>query len=51
VHGNPNVLTRDEGTSRLGQGPVAQSCLVEIERWTEPVPPVRVHAPPPIEEA
>ena len=23
VHGNPNVLTRDEGTSRLGQGPVA----------------------------
>ncbi|WP_439578450.1 molybdopterin-dependent oxidoreductase [Elioraea sp.] len=50
VHGNPNVLTRDEGTSRLGQGPVAQSCLVEIERWTEPVPPVRVHTPPPIEE-
>lgn len=51
VHGNPNVLTRDEGTSRLGQGPVAQSCLVQIERWTEPVPEVRVHAPPPIEEA
>ena len=20
-HGNPNVLTRDRGTSRLGQGP------------------------------
>lgn len=51
VHGNPNVLTRDEGTSRLGQGPVAQSCLVEIARWTEPPPAVRVHAPPPIEEA
>jgi len=50
VHGNPNVLTRDQGTSRLGQGPVAHSCLVEIERWQGPVPPVRVHAPPPIAE-
>ena len=34
VHGNPNVLTADIGTSRLGQGPSAQSCLVQIERWT-----------------
>ncbi|MDW8444810.1 MAG: molybdopterin dinucleotide binding domain-containing protein [Acetobacteraceae bacterium] len=48
VHGNPNVLTRDEGTSRLGQGPVAHSCLVEIERWQGPLPPVRAHEPPPI---
>ncbi|WP_291295218.1 molybdopterin-dependent oxidoreductase [Elioraea sp.] len=46
VHGNPNVLTRDEGTSRLGQGPVAQSCLVEIVRYEETAPPVRVHEPP-----
>ncbi len=51
VHGNPNVLTRDAPTSKLSQGPTAQSCLVEIERWTSPVPPVKVHAPPPIEEA
>ncbi len=29
---NPNVLTRDIGTSILGQGCSAQSCLVEIER-------------------
>jgi biotin/methionine sulfoxide reductase len=50
VHGNPNVLTRDEGTSALGQGPVAQSCLVEIEAFEGPLPPVRVHAPPPIED-
>ena len=47
VHGNPNVVTRDEGTSRLGQGPVAQSCLVEIERFVGELPPVTVHAPPP----
>jgi biotin/methionine sulfoxide reductase len=50
VHGNPNVLTPDVGTSRLGQGPSAQSCLVEVERWDAPLPPVRAHLPPPVEE-
>jgi biotin/methionine sulfoxide reductase len=49
VHGNPNVLTADIGTSRLGQGPSAQSCLIQVERWDGPLPPVSVHAPPPIE--
>lgn len=49
VHGNPNVLTRDVGTSRLGQGPVAQSCLVRVVRHEGPLPPVKVHAPPRIE--
>ncbi len=29
--GNPNVLTRDVGTSRLGQGNTAHSALVEVE--------------------
>ncbi len=47
VHGNPNVLTADIGTSRLGQGPSAQSCLVQVERWDGPLPPVTVHQPPP----
>ena len=46
VHGNPNVLTRDAGTSRLGQGCSAQSCLVQVEAWTGPLPEIRVHAPP-----
>lgn len=32
TNGNPNVLTRDVGTSRLGQGTSAHSALVEIER-------------------
>lgn len=49
VHGNPNVLTRDAPTSQLGQGPVAQSCLVEIEPFTGPIPPITIHQPPPIE--
>ncbi len=30
-NGNPNVLTPDKGTSRLAQGPIAHSCLVEVE--------------------
>ena len=51
VHGNPNVLTQDVGTSRLTQGPSAQSCLVEVERWDGPLPPITVHAPPPIAAA
>ncbi len=46
-HGNPNVLTRDSGTSRLGQGPSAHSALVEIERIENP-PPVTAHQPPEI---
>ena len=39
-HGNPNVLTRDRGTSRLAQGPVAHSCLVEVELWREDLPEI-----------
>jgi biotin/methionine sulfoxide reductase len=39
-HGNPNVLTRDAGTSSLAQACSAQSCLVQIERYEGPVPPV-----------
>jgi biotin/methionine sulfoxide reductase len=45
-HGNPNVLTLDQGTSPIAQGCVGQLVLVEIERWNEEVPPVRVHSPP-----
>ena len=37
-HGNPNVLTLDKGTSKLAQGPSSQTALVEVERWTKPVP-------------
>ena len=47
LHGNPNVLTQDIGTSRLGQGCSAQSCLVQIEAWEDALPAVSVHAPPP----
>ena len=46
VHGNPNVLTRDRGTSRLAQGSTGQHCLVEIERYDADPPPVLAHQPP-----
>ena len=39
-HGNPNMLTLDKGTSRLGQGPIAHTTLVEIERYDAALPPV-----------
>lgn len=45
-HGNPNVLTRDEGCSKLSQGPSAQSTLVEVERYDGAVPPVTAFDPP-----
>ncbi len=47
-HGNPNVLTLDKGTSRLGQGPVAHSCLVEVERFEGELPEVTAFDPPTI---
>jgi biotin/methionine sulfoxide reductase len=45
-HGNPNVLTLDKGTSRLGQGPIAHTALVEVERYTDPLPPITAFDPP-----
>lgn len=35
-HGNPNVVTLDKGTSQLSQCSVAQTCLVEIEKYDNP---------------
>ncbi|MBL4807816.1 MAG: molybdopterin guanine dinucleotide-containing S/N-oxide reductase [Rhodobacteraceae bacterium] len=49
-HGNPNVLTRDQGTSRLAQGPTAHSCLVDIEPYTGTPPPIRAFDPPRISD-
>lgn len=46
VHGNPNVLTDDRGSSDLAQGSSAQSTFVQIERWRAELPPVAVRRPP-----
>jgi biotin/methionine sulfoxide reductase len=46
VHGNPNVLTRDAGTSNLAQGCTGQLTLVEIVRFDARLPPVKAFDPP-----
>ena len=46
VHGNPNVLTRDVGTSSLAQGCTGQLTSVEVERFTGNLPPIRAFDPP-----
>ena len=46
VHGNPNVLTADIGTSKLAQGTSAHTCLVDVERFVGDLPPVRSHVQP-----
>lgn len=46
--GNPNMLTRDCGTSSLGQGPSAMSTLVEVERLAGPLESVDPFALPDI---
>ena len=45
-HGNPNVLTLDKGTSRLGQGPSAHTTLVEVEKFDGEAPAVEAFEPP-----
>ncbi len=45
-HGNPNVLTPDIGTSQLAQGPIAHTCLVEIELFTGAIPALTAYEPP-----
>jgi biotin/methionine sulfoxide reductase len=48
-HGNPNVLTRDVGTSSLAQGPTAHSCLVEVEQYEGDLPAVTVFDQPEVD--
>ncbi|MEO1538101.1 MAG: molybdopterin-dependent oxidoreductase [Pseudomonadota bacterium] len=47
-HGNPNAVTRDTGTSELGQGPTAHTCIIRMERYEGKPPPVRAFVPPEI---
>ncbi|MAS04108.1 MAG: Asp-tRNA(Asn)/Glu-tRNA(Gln) amidotransferase GatCAB subunit C [Ahrensia sp.] len=45
-HGNPNTLTADLPTSKLAQGPGAQTCLIDVQRLEEEPPSVTVFDPP-----
>jgi biotin/methionine sulfoxide reductase len=46
VHGNPNVLTKDKGTSSLSQGPSAHSTLVEVKKYLLDLPPINIFTKP-----
>ncbi|SPH21389.1 Dimethyl sulfoxide/trimethylamine N-oxide reductase [Ascidiaceihabitans donghaensis] len=46
VHGNPNVLTRDVGSTQLSQGNIAHSALVRMVKWDGELPEIRVHSLP-----
>jgi biotin/methionine sulfoxide reductase len=46
VHGNPNVLTRDIGTSSLAQGCTGQLTAVQVERFGGNLPPIKAYDPP-----
>ncbi|MCI2423350.1 molybdopterin-dependent oxidoreductase [Saccharopolyspora sp. K220] len=46
IHGNPNALTRDVGTSRLAQGCTGQLTRVQVRRFIETLPPLKAHEPP-----
>ncbi len=48
-HGNPNVVTRDKGTSKLAQGPTAHTCLVEVQKFEGDLPAITAFDPPLIE--
>jgi biotin/methionine sulfoxide reductase len=50
VHGNPNVLTEDVGTSSLARGCTGAHVLVQVEKFAEALPPLRAHRPPVIRE-
>lgn len=45
-HGNPNLVAPDRGTSRLAQACSANSCLVEVEPFTESLPDIGCRQPP-----
>jgi biotin/methionine sulfoxide reductase len=50
-HGNPNMLTPDKGTSKLGQGPIAHTALVEVECFDGDPGVITAFDPPIVERA
>ncbi|MDE2166667.1 MAG: trimethylamine-N-oxide reductase TorA [Alphaproteobacteria bacterium] len=45
-HGLINVLTINKGTSKLAQGNIANTALVQVERYREAPPKITVFTPP-----
>lgn len=45
-HGLINVLTLDKGTSKLAQGNIANTALVQIEKYSQPLPTITAFEAP-----
>lgn len=45
-NGNPNVLTRDEGTSKLAQGNSSNTAIVQVEKFIGEAPEITVFKQP-----
>jgi biotin/methionine sulfoxide reductase len=43
-------LTLDKGTSSLAQGPIAHTCMVQVEKYNGPLPALTAFQPPDIIE-
>ncbi|MFK5880572.1 MAG: molybdopterin guanine dinucleotide-containing S/N-oxide reductase [Sulfurospirillum sp.] len=39
-HGNPNLVTSDKGTSKLAQSIITNTVLVNVSKYTEPLPKI-----------
>ena len=50
VAGNPNMVTRDVGTSRLAQGCTGQLCLVQVSAFVGEAPAGHGYGPPPMQD-
>ncbi|WP_299724909.1 molybdopterin-dependent oxidoreductase [uncultured Tateyamaria sp.] len=46
IHGNPNMLTLDKGSTGLSQGNIAHTALVRLRKWDGPLPEITVHRQP-----
>jgi biotin/methionine sulfoxide reductase len=46
IHGNPNVLTIDKGSTGLSQGNIAHTALVSVTKWEGALPDLNVHNQP-----
>jgi biotin/methionine sulfoxide reductase len=51
VHGNPNVLTIDKGSTGLSQGNIAHTALVRVSKWEGSPPDLIVHKQPHFDSA
>lgn len=46
VEGNSNSLTLDKPTSKLARGNISSTGIVQVSKWTEPLPAVKVFVQP-----